>query len=98
MYKDQVLSNLPQLLEGTEIVLLLLSALDANVVLERMLHYEIKEALILTTGIPVQVFRGMKMMYSKFNLINLPNSKADELVLDTKNVAGFLQETDLNNM
>ncbi|XP_057309039.1 uncharacterized protein LOC130647266 [Hydractinia symbiolongicarpus] len=98
MYKDQVLSNLPQLLEGTEIVLLLLSALDANVVLERMLHYEIKEVLILTTGIPVQVLRGMEMMYSKFNLINLPNSEDNDIVLDTENVAEFLQESDLNNI
>ncbi|XP_057309339.1 glutamate receptor ionotropic, NMDA 2A-like [Hydractinia symbiolongicarpus] len=98
IYEDQILHNIPQILEKPEMVLLLLSVLDANVVLERMLRFAIKRIIFITTGIPVHVFKEMKILYPKLNMVNLPNSVHEDIILDTKKVTKLLQENDLSNI
>lgn len=82
VHEDQELKGLPQLVDNAEIVLLLLSPFDANIMLEKMMSFEVNQIIFVTTEIPDHIFRKMKSIYNGLKLINLVNGKQGRLILN----------------
>ncbi|XP_057289348.1 glutamate receptor ionotropic, NMDA 2B-like [Hydractinia symbiolongicarpus] len=95
IYKDQISQDFSQVVENVEMMLLLLSPFDANILLEKMNLQKISTPIFVTTGIPIQIFTKMKSTYKQLRLINLENKRHDRLLLNRTEVTRFAEAYDL---
>lgn len=89
IHKDQKSQDFSQLVENVEIMLLLLSPFDTNILLEKMNSHKVSKTIFVTTGIPIQLFTKMKSTYKQLRIINLENKRRDRLLLNRTAVTRF---------